>query len=87
MRWFKYPYGTEPKDCNWFIRMLNRMTKTVWWFDIYVMGKLIKPLNKIILPYHKWLYRRAYSNAIKKWPYIKEEIAGGADWYELLKDL
>lgn len=83
-KWFKCPWNMESVDCNWFIRMLAKMTKAVWCFDIYVMSKLIQPLNVIILPYHIWLYRRAYKNAIEKWPHIREEILNSADYYEYL---
>jgi len=89
--WFKhlfsYTWEVKPENCNWFIRMLNKMAEAVWWFDIYIMGKLVRPLNKIVIPYHIWLYKRAYRKAIEKWPYIREEILDGADCHEFLKGL
>lgn len=41
-------------------------------------------LNPVLIPFHKWLYTRAYGNAIKKWPHLRAEILYGADHYELL---
>lgn len=41
-------------------------------------------LNKIVVPYHKWLYSYVYGQALKKWPHLREEILEGADWPELL---
>jgi len=41
-------------------------------------------------PINKWqelVYRRAYKNAIEKWPHLKEEILKGADWDEFLQGL
>ena len=37
-----------------------------------------------IVPYQRLLYRRAYRLAIRRWPHLREEILGGADWDELL---
>lgn len=44
-------------------------------------------LNPILIPYQKWIYRRAYANAIRKWPHLRNEILNGADWQELLEGL
>lgn len=41
-------------------------------------------INKVIVPYHKWLYTHVYGLALKKWPHLREEILVGADWSELL---
>jgi hypothetical protein len=43
-------------------------------------------LNPIAVPFHMWLYKRAYRNAIRKWPHLREEILHGADYSELLKE-
>jgi len=55
--------------------------------DIYVISRLLSPLNIAVMPYHKWLYRYLYKRAIKKWPHLKLEILNGADWPELLRGL
>lgn len=44
-------------------------------------------LNPLIRPFYCWLYRRAYRNAIRKWPHLKKEILSGCDYWELLKGL
>lgn len=44
-------------------------------------------INSIIVPYQLYIYRKAYKNAIKKWPMIKEEILCAADWSEYLKGI
>lgn len=44
-------------------------------------------LNWIITPFYEYLYRRAYRNALKKWPHLKCEILHSADYSELLVDL
>ncbi len=56
-------------------------------FDIYVLSRIISSLNFIILPYHEWLYKKVYSNAVKKWPHLKKEILCCADYSELLKGI
>jgi len=56
-------------------------------FDIFALSKIIPYLNCIILPYHKWLYRKLYSDMIKKYPHLREEILCCADYSDLLKDL
>ena len=57
-------------------------------FDIFVLSNIIPLLfNWIIVPYHKWLYRRLYANAVKKWPHLREEILYCADWHDLLKGI
>ena len=55
--------------------------------DIYVISPMLAPFNVIVMPYHKWLYRYTYKRAIRKWPHLKDEIIGGADWQDLLHGL
>ena len=56
-------------------------------FDIFVLSKIIPYLNYIILPYHKWLYRKLYANMIKKYPHLRKEILCTADFSLLLQGL
>jgi hypothetical protein len=44
-------------------------------------------LNKIIVPYHKLIYRRAYKKAVEKYPFVKERILRTADFPDLLEKL
>ena len=48
---------------------------------------VMQVLNKVIVPYHKFIYRRAYKKAIEKYPHIKKRILGTADFSNLLEGL
>lgn len=65
----------------------NRYPNWLWILDCRFGSILIRPLNWLAGPYHKWLYRRAYAKAIAKWPMIRAEILQGADYSELLEGL
>ena len=56
-------------------------------FDIFVLSRIIPYLNFIILPYHKWLYRKLYADMVTKYPHLRKEILCCADYRELLIDL
>lgn len=47
--------------------------------------RLNVPLNWVAIPYHKFLYRRYYREAVRRWPGIRRRILGSADYPELLK--
>jgi len=73
---------THPKS------VFNRYPKWLWKLDCHYGTKIIPFLfNWFIVPYHKWLYRKVYANAIKKWPHLKEEITCCADFSDLLKGI
>ena len=66
----------------------NRYPKWLWNVDTsQPVYKAFSVLNKIVVPYQQWLYRRAYKKAIAKWPHLVLEILDGADWSELLTGL
>lgn len=44
-------------------------------------------LNWAVVPFQKWLYRRYYHSALKRWPHLREEILSCADYHELLVGL
>jgi hypothetical protein len=70
-----YAYGRYPK----FIWRLNID------FSYSKIGRfLFRLLNKVVVPYQQFIYRRAYELAFKKWPLIREEIISGADWPEVV---
>jgi len=48
---------------------------------------MILPFSYMVLPYQKWLYRRLYGMAVKKWPYLRREILCAADYADLLQGL
>jgi len=55
--------------------------------DIYVISPMLSPLNYMVMPYHKWLYRYVYKLSLRKWPHLKCEILGGAEWPCYLRGL
>lgn len=63
----------------------NRWPRWLWLLDCNVGRHLVRPLNKIVVPYQTWLYTYIYGRAIKKWPHLRLEILSGADYHELLK--
>lgn len=67
-----YPNYVYYQFPKW-VRKLDYMFPTHW-------------LNIVIVPFYKWLYKRAYGNALKKWPHLRMEILSAADYHELLKD-
>lgn len=72
---------THPGHC------FSRYPKWLWKWDCVVGTKIVRCFNWLVIPFHKWLYRKVYSNAVKKWPHLKEEILCCADYDELLKGL
>jgi len=57
-------------------------------FDIFVLSRIIPFLfNWWLVPYQTWLYRKLYSDMVKKFPHLKEEIVRCADYDELLKGI
>ena len=70
---------THPGHC------FSRYPKWLWCLDVYYGTKIIPFLfSWFILPYHKWLYRFLYKQAVKKWPHLRREILCMADFKELL---
>jgi hypothetical protein len=95
---YKEKFGTVRVYCSLGWRNLLNIThpgyihyrpypKWLMTFDIYVLSRIIPYLNFIILPYHKWLYRKLHKDMVKKYPHLKEEILCMADYDELLKGI
>lgn len=60
----------------------------LWHADIYWWPTLLAPLNKlVIVPLHKRAYRAAYKEATQRWPHLRDEVLGNADYPELLENL
>lgn len=91
---YKEKYGTVRVYCRlgWYQLfsithpgyVYSRYPKWLWTLDIYYISRLIRLLNCLIVPYHKWLYTFVYGRALKKWPHLRAEILHGADYHELL---
>jgi len=67
--------------------MYYRYPKWLTKIDFLIGVRIASLLNKIIIPYHCWLYKKAYKKAIDKFPFYKENIISCADFPELLNDL
>ena len=48
---------------------------------------VMQVLNKLVVPYQKRIYRRAYKRAVEKYPAIRENILRTADFPRLLDGL
>lgn len=68
-----YPNYVYYRFPKW-VRKLDYLIPTHW-------------LNIVITPFYKFLYRKAYANALKKWPHLRCEILHSADYPELLPGL
>ena len=79
--WHQFHSITHPGWCR------AQYPKWLWHLDCRVGSKIISPLNRVILPYHIWLYRHLYSMAVRKWPHLRREILCMADYGDLLKGL
>lgn len=75
---------THPGWCSYKVAGYPKWLTTL---DIFYLSRIIPYLNYIILPYHKFLYRKLYKDCVKKYPHLREEILCAADYHELLKDL
>jgi hypothetical protein len=62
----------------------SRYPSWLWKLDCRVFSRIIPKLNFIVIPYQKFIYRRAYHKAFRKYPLIKEEIISGADYPEIV---
>lgn len=99
VRDYKEKYGTIRVYCSlgwWslhsithpghvYIRYKNEWLKKFCYSKINRF--IFKYLNKLVIPYHKWLYRFLYKRACEKWPHLTEEIMCMADFHELLDGL
>jgi len=97
VRQSKEKYGTVRVYCSlgyWgFYNLLNpghtyvRWPKWLYGLDLKYGRPIMQVLNKVIVPYHKWVYRRAYTIAVEKYPHIRERILHTADFPDLLEGL
>lgn len=59
-----------------------------WWpyrLDLALSRHIMPVLNRLVARYHIWVYRKAYRNAVKKYPHLREEILCCADYGEVLE--
>jgi hypothetical protein len=63
----------------------NKLGDLLWHADIYWWPTLFAPLNRwVVVPLHKRAYRAAYRQATQRWPHLISEVAGSADYPDLL---
>lgn len=67
--------------------MFSQFPGWLWRLDCDICGLVCRVLNILAMPYHKWLYRHVYSNAVDRWPHLRNEILCCADFPELLEGL
>lgn len=94
VRDFKEKYGTVRVYCSlhwergWLLMHLLRPGHMFWrfprWLRTVDYWFPTHWLNAILVPFYKFLYTRAYGNALRKWPHLRSEILQGADYSELL---
>jgi hypothetical protein len=61
--------------------------KWLYGLDLKYGSFIMKYLNKLIVPYHSFVYRRAYKKALEKYPELRSNILACPDFEELLKGL
>jgi hypothetical protein len=99
----KEKYGTARIYCSlgleWWPQLTHPgYTRNPWprWLNFVVYGSydkrsplhwLLRSLNLVVVPFHKWLYRRTYAEAVRRWPTLRAEILACPDWPELLEGL
>lgn len=60
----------------------------LWKLDCkYISPLLMFLFGKPFINWQIFVYRKAYANALKRWPHIREEILVDADYKEYLRDL
>jgi len=64
----------------------NRFPKWLRNFDNFCISKVVRLLNFVVVPIHKWIYKKAYKEAVNMFPHLKVEICVMADYVELLED-
>jgi len=55
--------------------------------DLKYGHAVMQVLNKLVVPYQKRIYRKAYKKAVEKYPTIRENILCTADFPDLLAGL
>lgn len=79
--WYQFHSITHPGYA------FSQYPKWLWHLDCDWGPRILRPLNWIVLPYHRWLYRRCYQLALERWPHLRKEILSAADFSELLQGL
>lgn len=95
VRFYAMPHGVrslfELTHPGWVSYAAARYPGWLVSLDIFFISRilnsgLLSPVQRLIYAYRCYVYKKAYSNAVKKWPQIREEILTDADALEILDD-
>lgn len=62
----------------------SQFPKWLWNLDCTYGNYITRYFDTIIVPWQKFIYRRAYWKQIKKYPHLFDEITGSMDWDDVL---
>ena len=81
-----WPQITHP-GCVWlrWPRWLDFISYAHSWYNPFYIAR--RAVNRLVVPLHKWLYRRYYREAVRRWPHLRKEILRAADYPKLLRGL
>ncbi len=79
--WYQFHSITHPRDSY------CRYPRWLWNLDCRYGQYFLWPTFWPAEIYHRWLYRKTYQRALRKWPHLREEILSGADHVEYLRSL
>jgi hypothetical protein len=66
----------------------NQWPKWAWHMEFWCPVVWLRKLaNLVVLPYHIWLYRYLYKQAVERRPHLHDEILDCADFPEFLRGL
>lgn len=64
----------------------NQFPTWLWKLDIdYISPVIDKLFGSLFRKWQQYIYSKAYNNAVKRWPHLREEILSCADWPECIK--
>lgn len=95
VRFYGGPHGirslmdiTHPGYVSYLVAGYPKWLSTfdIMWMSRFFGSKLFHPVQLVVYKWQSFVYKKAYSNAVKKWPMIREEILSCADHLELLDD-
>lgn len=91
---YKEKYGTVRVYCSLGWHQVHCITHPgyaysqypnwLWYLDCLYLSRIVRYLNWLIIPVHKYMYTWFYGRALRKWPHLRLEILSGADYPELL---
>ena len=74
-------------DCFYGLLFPRHCWVKPWWpyrLDLNISRWMMPPINRLVFPWQKLIYRLAYKRALRKYPHLRDEIMCCADFYDLL---